>query len=77
MKTTNQDAVPSGMQERFDAVMGILADNPLAWMITVDGIVMDARSAPREIQEEAFRLGLIPCLPGGDAGNPTADKMEE
>jgi hypothetical protein len=44
-----------------------LADNPLAWMITVNGIVMDARSAPRPIQEEAFRLGLIPYLPGVDA----------
>ncbi|MBI5243626.1 MAG: hypothetical protein HY922_08075 [Elusimicrobia bacterium] len=43
-----------------------LADNPLAWMITVNGIVMDARSAPRKIQEEASRLGLIPYLPGAD-----------
>lgn len=32
-------------------------------MITVNGIVMDARQAPREVQEEAFRLGLIPSLP--------------
>ena len=54
-----------------------LADNPLAWMITVNGIIMDARSAPREVQEEAFRLGLIPYLHGGNAGNQTADKMEE
>ena len=40
-----------------------LDDNPLAWMITVNGFVMDARQAPREVQEEAFRLGLIPRLP--------------
>lgn len=45
---------------------GKLDDNPLAWMITVNGIVMDARQAPCEVQEEAFRLGLIPRLPGGD-----------
>jgi len=37
--------------------------NPLAWMISVNGLIVDARSAPREIQEEAFRLGLIPYLP--------------
>ena len=37
--------------------------NPLAWMISVNGFIVDARSAPREIQEEAFRLGLIPYLP--------------
>jgi hypothetical protein len=38
--------------------------NPLAWMIQVNGLIIDARYAPREIQEEAFRLGLIPYIPG-------------
>jgi hypothetical protein len=41
----------------------LLADNPLAWMILVDGQIADARSLPTEIQEEAHRLGLIPYLP--------------
>ncbi len=40
-----------------------LADNPLAWMIQVNGLIMDARTAPRAIQEEAFRRGLIPYIP--------------
>lgn len=40
-----------------------LEKNPMAWMITVNGFVMDARQAPRPVQEEAFRLGLIPHLP--------------
>lgn len=40
-----------------------LDENPLAWLITVDGLVVDARLAPREVQEEALRLGLIPYLP--------------
>ncbi len=39
-------------------------DNLLAWMIQVNGFVIDARHAPREIQEEAFRKGLIPYIPG-------------
>jgi hypothetical protein len=38
--------------------------NPLAWMIQVNGLIIDARHAPREIQEEAYRLGLIPYIPG-------------
>ncbi len=38
-------------------------ENPLTWMISVNGFIIDARSAPRELQEEAFRLGLIPYLP--------------
>ena len=42
------------------------ADNPLAWLITVNGLPMDARHAPRAIQEEALRLGLIPSLPDPD-----------
>jgi hypothetical protein len=40
-----------------------LADNPMAWFIQVNGLIVDARRAPREIQEEAFRQGLIPYLP--------------
>ena len=40
-----------------------LADNVMAWMISVDGLIVDARYAPREIQEEAARRGLIPYLP--------------
>ncbi|MCL4533792.1 MAG: DUF6398 domain-containing protein [Bacteroidetes bacterium] len=39
-------------------------DNPLAWLIQVDGLIVDARYMPRPIQEEAFRRGLIPYLPG-------------
>jgi len=38
--------------------------NPMAWMISVNGLIMDVRSAPREVQEIAFRKGLIPYLPG-------------
>jgi hypothetical protein len=40
-----------------------LDQNPLAWFILVNGIPMDARHAPREIQEEAVRQGVIPYLP--------------
>lgn len=40
-----------------------LDENPLAWLIQADGFLVDARYAPRKIQEEAFRLGLIPYAP--------------
>ena len=39
-------------------------DNPMAWMVMVNGLVVDARRLPRPLQEEAFRKGLIPYLPG-------------
>jgi hypothetical protein len=45
-------------------------DNPMAWMITVNGLIVDARHAPPDVQEEAFRLGLIPYLPKNPAGAP-------
>jgi hypothetical protein len=41
----------------------MLKDNPLVWMLEVNGFVMDIRSAPRGAQEEAYRLGLIPFIP--------------
>ena len=41
-----------------------LDDNPLVWMLTVNGFAVDMRTAPLELQEEAFRLGLIPNIPG-------------
>ena len=41
----------------------MLEDNPLAWIIEVSGLPVDARMMPREIQEEAYRLGLIPYVP--------------
>ena len=44
-------------------IPAMLKDNPLVWMIDVGGFLMDARYAPREIQEEAYRLGLIPFIP--------------
>lgn len=38
-------------------------DNPLTWMLSVNGLLMDIRHAPREAQEEAYRMGLIPYIP--------------
>lgn len=40
-----------------------LEENPLAWLIEVNGLVVDARMMPKEIQEEAYLLGLIPYVP--------------
>jgi len=41
-----------------------MEDNSLAWMIMVNGFVVDVRSMPRDIQEAAYEKGLIPYLPG-------------
>ena len=40
-----------------------LADNPIVWMVQVDGLVIDIRHAPLELQQLAFAKGLIPFIP--------------
>jgi hypothetical protein len=39
-------------------------ENPMAWMIMVNGFVVDVRSMPRDVQEAAYAKGLIPYIPG-------------
>lgn len=48
-------------------VPAMLKDNPLVWILKVNGVMMDIRMAPREAQEEAYRLGLIPFIPADQA----------
>jgi Domain of unknown function (DUF6398) len=38
--------------------------NPIAWLVTINGFMIDARSLPLPLQEEAYRRGLIPYVPG-------------
>jgi hypothetical protein len=40
-----------------------LLDNPMVWMFEIDGLIVDVRRAPRELQELAFKQGLIPFIP--------------
>jgi hypothetical protein len=41
-----------------------LEGNPLVWMLNVNGFAVDIRTAPLELQEQAFQQGLIPFVPG-------------
>ena len=34
----------------------------MAWMLEINGFLMDVRHAPREVQEIAFEKGLIPYI---------------
>ena len=40
-----------------------LVENPLVWMIPVNGVIVDMRMMPRELQERAYAMGLIPFVP--------------
>ena len=40
-----------------------LADNPMVWLLQVNGIAVDIRHALIELQRLAFEKGLIPFIP--------------
>jgi hypothetical protein len=40
----------------------LIETNPLVWMAQVNGLVVDLRDMPREVQEIAFEKGTIPYI---------------
>ena len=46
-----------------------LADNPMVWMLRVNGLMVNIRHAPVELQRLAFEKGLIPYVPAERAEN--------
>ncbi len=38
-------------------------ENPLIWILQVNGMMVDVRHMPREVQEIAYKQGLIPYIP--------------
>ncbi len=60
------DRLRSGPMDPQWSLPSRLIDNPLAFMVEVNGYIVDMREAPLELQEEAFRRGLIPFVPGAE-----------
>lgn len=54
----------------------LMPDNPLAWLIEVDGVPVDMRFAPLELQEEALRRGFIPYIPSVGDTLPKLDPRD-
>jgi hypothetical protein len=48
-------------------------DNPLIWILEVNGLLMDIRMCPREAQVVAFEKGLIPYIPADRADRSAED----
>jgi hypothetical protein len=40
-----------------------LDSNPMVWMLQVNGMIVDVRALPREVQVESFERGMIPYVP--------------
>jgi hypothetical protein len=58
-----RDLFKIGLMEPEWTLPSRMDSNPMAWSIMVNGFVVDARYAPRDIQEIAFAKGLIPYIP--------------
>ncbi len=37
--------------------------SPMVWFVQVDGLIVDARELPPQVQAQAFDLGVIPYIP--------------
>jgi hypothetical protein len=48
-----------------------LGDNPLVWMLQINGLMIDIRQAPAELQRLAYEKGLIPFIPAERGGTDT------
>ncbi len=42
--------------------VAMLEQHPMAWIVEVDGFLVDARTLPADLQDEARRRGLIPDI---------------
>jgi hypothetical protein len=49
----------------------LIDQNPMVWMLQVDGLMVDVRQMPREVQEIAFQKGLIPYVPADRPAQPS------
>lgn len=45
----------------------LVAGSSLVWMLEVDGLIVDSRQLPIDLQMEAHRRGLIPYVPAVEA----------
>jgi hypothetical protein len=70
-----RDSLNMGQMDPEWCLPSRVADNPMVWMISYKGFILDAREAPRQIQEAAYAKGLIPYIPDAQ-GKPIAAPVE-
>lgn len=63
-----RDALDMGQMNQQWTLPSRLGNNPLFWMLEVNGYVVDVRNLPLEVQDIAFANGLIPYVPGRKTG---------
>lgn len=61
-----EHVLKTGVMDPRWSVPAVLAQNDMAWLVQVNGFVMDARDLPREAQEELVERGIIPWVHDGE-----------
>jgi len=66
-----RDALGMGVMSPDWTLPSRLADNPLVWMVQINGLMIDIRRSPPELQRLAYEKGLIPFIPAeGSSPDP-------
>jgi hypothetical protein len=72
------DTLRIGMMDPEYCRRDLLDRNPLAWLLEVDGLIVDARWLPEAVQVQAWQRGLIPYVPAragrDDPAGPSAPR---
>ncbi len=72
------DTIRIGLMDPEYSRHDMLDNNPMVWLLQVDGLLVDARHLPEALQVQAWRRGLIPYVPAqataDRAGTSTIDR---
>ena len=64
-----RDALNMFQMDPHWCLPSLVDENPLIWMLQVNGLIVDVRHMPREVQEIAYEKGLIPYIPADRGGS--------
>jgi Domain of unknown function (DUF6398) len=63
-----ENALAIGPLDQRWTLPSLAEKNPLTWMAEINGLIVDLRNMPREVQEVAFAKGVIPHIPTDTEG---------
>ena len=58
------DTLRIGLMDPEYSRQEMIDRNPMVWLLQINGLIVDARELPEELQVLAWRQGLIPYVPG-------------
>ncbi|UWZ37072.1 hypothetical protein Drose_01740 [Dactylosporangium roseum] len=70
------DTLNIGLMDPEFSRREIIDNNPMTWLLEVDGLIVDARNLPEPLQVEAWRCGLIPYVPAQAATSRASTPSE-